>query len=411
MPAESVSPSPVAPPAVFTPWGWPLPYRSVAGSAIAWLQGHGWWPIGLGYQPLWSGQNAVMLTLQSRRLLEQRGLQAMILPFASGVALEQAFVAGQLQVASLGTVSAALLLDRGAPVQSVLIQTPNLKVGIVVPRSSPLARIGDLRGSGQRIGVQLDSRAYAYLLASAAANGLSINRDFFPVGMDLESQQTLPSNVAGVATWEPILSFLTDNSNTGRLIDRIYPYLFVGDHLIVRRELIEAVPEVVQALVDAYEEAVLIIRLDPTETVQVLTRQPHLDVYSQPFLRQQTVAYTTLYKPTFTYPFLDFWSTGCAQVAALLVQNGLISRPIDQAAWMGFLEPRFVASTFNHLGWAIPSRPPWLPASWTGTVGQPPYPPYLTVDTLRQPQPWPEPADLTRPWSFGGTIYFPASGA
>ena len=46
-----------------TAWGWPQPYTRVSDKSVAWLKEKGWWPLGLGWQAPWSGQNAVMAVM------------------------------------------------------------------------------------------------------------------------------------------------------------------------------------------------------------------------------------------------------------------------------------------------------------------------------------------------------------
>jgi sulfonate transport system substrate-binding protein len=62
-------------------------------------------------------------------------------------------------------------------------------------------------------------------------------------------------------------------------------------------------------------------------------------------------------------------------------------------------------ATFEKLGWRIPERPPFLPKDWGG-VGNLPYKPYA-ADLLQGPAPFPEPGELTRPWTFMGKTYHP----
>jgi sulfonate transport system substrate-binding protein len=55
----------------------------------------------------------------------------------------------------------------------------------------------------------------------------------------------------------------------------------------------------------------------------------------------------------------------------------------------------------------VPERPPFVPANWGGSIGKLPYPEYPSVQTLKEPQTWPEPGDLTKPWSFDGKEFQP----
>jgi ABC-type nitrate/sulfonate/bicarbonate transport system substrate-binding protein len=282
-----------------------------------------------------------------------------------------------------------------------------LKVATVVPNGSPLRDFSSLKGSGLAIGVELDSIALAYLVSAADVNQLKVNQDFYTVGMDTEAEIFLPGHVSAVAPWDPFISEIVDEMRTGRVIDVVFPYSFAHENMVVRRELIDNVPDVVQALVDSYQEAVLLVRYQPRQAAELLARDPRLLRYSTTLLLAQTIAYNNLYKPTFTYPFQDFWAAENAHLSSLLLLNGQLIAPIDVETWRTIIRPAFMEHTYARLGWRVPVRPPWLPLNWPGTVGQPPYPPYDTVDTLRAPQQWPAPDDLVRAWQFAGTTYYP----
>lgn len=407
-PGPGTVPTPtVLPVSRFTTWGWPLPYEPVSVQSIDWLQQRDWWPLGVGYHPLWSGLNAVVAMMTTYQLPALRGLQTTFYPHETGSALEQAYVAGRIQAGNAGDVSTALLIERGAPVASVAVEVPNLKIGTVVPNESPLHNFAALHRSGLELGVELNSLAIGYVAASAYVNRIAINRDFFIVEISTQEQAILPSDVAGVAPWDPVLSSLVTQQHTGRTIDVVFPYHFVNGHLIVRSELIDNVPDVVQALVDSYQEAILLVRLRPRQAAAILSTDRRLERYSTGLLLAQTMAYNNLYKPTFAYPFPDFWAAENAFTSSLLAANGQITAPISAETWNRFLIPRFMERAYARLGWRVPDRPPWIPADWPGTAGNPPYPSYANVDTLRQPQQWPEKGDLTRPWQFAGTTHYP----
>ncbi len=407
-PVPRPTPSPTFIPSErFTAWGWPLPYETISATSIDWLQEHAWWPLGIAYRPLFAGSNAVSEMIIAYQLTVRRGLQAIFTPVTSATLLDQTFVAGRIQAATAGDVAVAEMILHDVPVATVAIQSPNLKIATVVPTASTLQRFADLRGSGATFAVEFDSIALAYVVAAASTNRLAVNRDFFLLAIETAAQSNLPPNASAFAPWDPVLSFIVQQQGTGRVIDDVFPYYFSNAQLVVRRELIDNVPDVVQALVDAYQEAILLVRFQPSQAVNLLSRDPRLLRLSPSLLAQQTAAYNNLYKPTFSYPFVDFWAAEEANISSLLAQNGQIPRPIDAETWRRFLVPGFMEFTYARLGWRIPERPPWLPPGWAGVVGRPPYPPYLTVDTLRQPQPWPEAADLVRPWQFAGTTYYP----
>ncbi len=402
-------PSLPTPPAAtsFTEWGWPLPYATVSARSIDWLQTQNWWPLGVGYQVLWSGQDAINAIIRDERLLERRGLPVTFYSFASGVAVDQALAANRIQAGTVGDVPFLALIERDAPVAAIAVLSPNEKLGTIVPLSSRLQRFSDLKDSGLSVGVLVGSSSAGYLTAAAAGNGLVVNQDFFYQPMDNSEQSTLPATVAAVAPRQPVGDLILTVHRTGRLIDLVYPYHFVCGFMMVRRELVENVPDVVQALADSVQEAILLIRYDPGRATGALASEPIARSFPPSLLRETTDATVSFYKPTFAYPFVDFWSASGAHLSSLLANSGQATGVIGQDAWGGLLLPQFLQATYTRLGWRIPDRPPWIPPGWTGRVGSPPYPPYATVDTLKAPQPWPGPGDLVRPWAFAGTTYYP----
>ena len=56
-----------------SPWGWPLPYKQVSEKSVAWLKSKGWWPLQVGWNPLWSDGNVVLFAMQHYKLLQQIG--------------------------------------------------------------------------------------------------------------------------------------------------------------------------------------------------------------------------------------------------------------------------------------------------------------------------------------------------
>jgi hypothetical protein len=67
-----------------TDWGWPQPYEKVSDKSVAWLKEKGWWPLGVGWQGPFSGQNTINVVMDKAGLLAKRGLEAKYQVFAAG---------------------------------------------------------------------------------------------------------------------------------------------------------------------------------------------------------------------------------------------------------------------------------------------------------------------------------------
>ena len=131
----------------FTDWGWPQPYEKVSDKSVAWLKEKGWWPLGVGWQGPFSGQNTINVVMDKAGLLAKRGLEAKYQVFAAGPDVNEAVASARVQVGNGGNFPFTSLLDRGVPVRAIAVIAPNLKHSTVVPADSPLKKLADLKGS------------------------------------------------------------------------------------------------------------------------------------------------------------------------------------------------------------------------------------------------------------------------
>jgi hypothetical protein len=132
-----------------------------------------------------------------------------------------------------------------------------------------------------------------------------------------------------------------------------------------------------------------------------------LRTFGKPLLLQQTQLYNNLYKPTYSFPFAKMWGEEDSRIAKWLKDRNRITKSLTAKDYEDSFDDRFMRKTYDKLGWKVPDRAPFLPANWTGKVGQLPYPAYDNVLTLKAPQSWPETGDLTRPWTFNDKTYNP----
>ena len=401
--------TPTAAQPAYTDWGWPQPYEQISEKSAAWLKQKGWWPLEFGWQGPFSGQNTVNVVMDKAGLLAKRGLETKFQAFAAGPDVNEAVAAQRIQVGNGGNFPFTSLLDRGVPVRAIAVVAPNLKHSTVVPLDSPIKRLADFKGSNPAatIGIVTGSSAEFYFTQAAEVVGLQIGKDVILKNMPPAEQLLMPRGIGAVVPWEPSVTIITDDRKTGREIDVIFPYNFYEGMFYVRQELIDNAPDVVQAISDAFMEATLWIRLNPDKAADLLAQEPMLKAYGKPLLLQQTVLYNNLYKPTYSYPFAKLWGEENARIAKWLKDRNRLTKTLSADDYTSSFDTRFMDRTYDKLGWKIPARPPFLPASWSTPIGQLPYPPYDNVTTLKQPQPWPEPGDLVRAWTFNGKTYQP----
>ncbi len=385
----------------YTEWGWPKPYEQVSPKSVQWLKDKGWWPLQVAYQSFWSGQNTINIVMDRAELLKQRGLDTKFQAFASGPAINEVVVSGRFQVGSGGNFPFSSLLDKEIPVKAIAIESPNLMHALVVPLDSPLKKFKDLKGSSPTaVGLVTGSSGEFYFQMAAKVNGVEVGKDVIMKNMSPGDQMALPKGLDGVAPWDPTVGMITQERKTGRVIDTIFPYNMYEGQFYVRAELIANVPDVVQALSDAFAEATLWTRLNPEKAVDFMVQDPSLKNYSKTILLNQVQGYNNLYKPTYIYPHAQFWGAANEGIFQWLHEQKRMVRPLSAKDFAAAVDASFMEKTFAKLGWAVPKQPPFIPANWTGTPGKIPYPEYLTIENLKEPQPFPEKGDLTKPWSF-----------
>lgn len=396
-----------------TSWGWPQPYEKVSAKSVQWLKDKGWWPLVVAYQPPWSGQNAIFAAMNQQKLLQARGLEANFQTFPSGPALNEVFVSARAQVGNGGNFPLNTLIDRNVPTRVIAIQSPGLRHQVIVPNDSTLKTLTDMRGGNPAtkepwvIGIATGSSGEFYLQQALAANKLTIGKDVTLRNMPPSEQALLPKGIDAIVPWDFTNSLVINERKTGRPIDVHYPYNMYLGVTYVRQELVDNVPDVVQALSDAILEAQLWIRLNPEKAVDALLEDPNLRLQPRTLLAQQIAEYNNHFKPTYLYPHPSFWFQENARTVNWLYENKRMRTPLTEDEFQRVFRPEFMGKSFERLGWAIPKEPPFIPRGWTGKVGVTPYPEYLTYLNMRQPQAFPEPGDLVRPWTFNGVTHRP----
>ena len=393
----------------FSDWGWPQPYERVSQKSVDWLKQKGWWPIGVGWQGPFSGQNTINVVMDKAGLLEQRGIEAKFQVFAAGPDVNEAVASARVQVGNGGNFPFTSLLDRGVPVKAIAVVAPNLKHSTVVPLDSNIKKLADFKGSNPpaTIGIVTGSSAEFYFTQAAEVVGLQIGKDVILKNMPPSEQILMAKGIGAVVPWEPSVTIITENRKTGTEVDTIFPYNFYEGRFYVRQELIDNVPDVVQSISDAFMEATLWIRLNPDKAADLLAAEPMLKNFGKELLLQQTKLYNNLYKPTYSYPFAAMWGEEDARIAKWLKERNRLTKALTANDYEASFDTRFMENTYQKLGWKIPTRAPFLPPNWSGKIGQLPYPEYANAVTLKEPQLWPEAGDLTRPWTFDGKTYKP----
>jgi sulfonate transport system substrate-binding protein len=397
----------------FTEWGWPLPYRKISDQSISFLKSKGWWPLKFSWNPFWSGHNTRGVVIVQKRLLEARGLE--IGEFTADTASQflEAYFPGRIQVASWGALGMGNIVDRRHPSKQIWTEAPNTRHSFFVPINSPLKSLDDLKdqkvlGRPAVAGVTFGSTAHYVFVNAARVHGLTENKDFILKSTPPPELVAMPAGIDISTIWEPPLSMATVQRKTARVLAPSWPYMMFSGSQVIREEIIKGAPDVAQALSDANVEADLWIRTYPDEANKLMAAHPRLQGFPFTILEELTRSHVLYYKPTAFYPFNDvngLWPKENVAVLKWVHAAGYLTRAISEQDWAAYTDTSFMDGSYQHVGWAIPKNPPWIPDGWTGRIGSYPYPEYITPYNLKEAQAFPTKGDLTKSWYFKGKVY------
>lgn len=398
----------------FTDWGWPQPYERVSDKSIAWLKSKGWWPLRWGYQPPWMVEGTAPPVMVATGLDKARGLEIEIVPFLAGPPLNEAIVAGTLQIGNGGNFPVTSLILANAPVTSLgHILTPLLRHAIMVRPDSTMSKPEDLKG--KVIGLVSGSSAEFALVGYCEAHGLDPAKDVTIKTMPIPDQATFPRGIDAVLPWDPTPELMLKYLQNAKIFADTGPYhLYFGD-VHIRKEIAENVPDVAQAISDLAVEALLWQRHDPSRATDIVKKNPALEVYPWKLLFDQNVIYASNLKPTEVYPFTELYAIEGARIAKFLYQGGRAKRLISEQDFLAYFAnaQTFMNATFKKLGWTIPKSPPFFSSgtdldtyrSWVAQ--RKPYKLIFPYE-MAKAEAWPARGDLQRAWTYAGKTYRPS---
>jgi ABC-type nitrate/sulfonate/bicarbonate transport system substrate-binding protein len=398
--------------AQFTQWGWPQPYERVSDKSVAWLKSKGWWPLRFGYQPPWMVEGTVPPIIVTAGLDKARGLDIEIVPFLAGPPLNEAIVAGTLQIGNGGDFPITSLILANAPVTCVgYILTPVLLHAIMVRPDSPMSKPEDLKGKS--VGLVAGSSAEFALVGYLEGNGID-PKDVSIKTMPIPDQATFPRGIDAVLPWDPTPELMLKYLKNARIFADTGPYQMYWGATHVRKELAENAPDVVQAIADMLVEATMWQRLYPDKATDIVKKNPSLEVYPRQLLYDQNVTYASMLKPTEVYPFTDLYAIEGARIAKFLYQGGRAKRLLTEQDYLGYFgkAQTYMNTTFKKLGWSVPKEPPFFPpgvtvATYRSWIAEKKPFKFIWPYDLAKAQPFPARGDLQRPWTYAGRTYRP----
>jgi NitT/TauT family transport system substrate-binding protein len=206
--------------------------------------------------------------------------------------------------------------------------------GMVVRNS--IARIADLKG--KTVAASAPGTAPYFTLAwMLKKNGLSV-KDVTVVNLEPgpAAQAFLAGQNDAAMTYEPYLSSVRDKPEAGKIVATTLDYPMIMDTFGCTPRFINAQPQLVQGLVNAYFDAVDLIRRDPTPSFEVMggivKQTAEQFEKSQAYLRWQDRAANQKF-------FAGEIQAFSREAAALLLELGIIRSVPDTNA---IIDTRFI---------------------------------------------------------------------
>lgn len=222
----------------------------------------------------WATYNPLSLIVKDQGWLEEAGYTVNWVQSLGSSKANEALRAGAIDFGSTAGSAALLARANGAPQQIVDVVAQPEWSALVVPADSEITSVEDLKG--KRIAAALGTDPYFFLVQALEANGLSI--DDVTVENLLHPDGWAALQAGSVDAWsglDPIMA--TAEAGGAQLL---YRDLDLNSYSVLNatESIISDSPEVVQAVVDAYERAREWALANPEETAQILADAAVIDL-------------------------------------------------------------------------------------------------------------------------------------
>lgn len=172
-------------------------------------------PIRIGYQTAWVPQAQLAQVLKHTNILEMNGLKGEFKGFNYGGPLNEAALAGEVDVLFVADFPAINLLSKSDKF-SIVAHLADFRNGIIIPSESSTQSISDLKG--KTLSIPFGSSPHVHVLNFIKDNGLDL-KDFNVKNLDITEQMNIlqkgsAKNWEGAdafATWDPAMAAFEEN--------------------------------------------------------------------------------------------------------------------------------------------------------------------------------------------------------
>lgn len=238
-------------------------------------------PIRVGWQVPWATQGQLSQILQRTSLLADQGLHGDFIGFNYGGPLNEAALAGEVDVLFTADQPAATLLSRD-PHWVIIGRLMYNRVSLYVPPNSPIQTVEDLRG--KTVAMPFGAAAQRMALRAEQDAGLDVERDVRNVNLDIYEQSDLVRDPEALRWGE--IDALAGFDPTPAIFEEqgLIRTLSVGkvvSVIVMSTDYIEAHPDAPAAFLNAFRGAYDFYRNNTSTADQWFTEASKLDIPEQ----------------------------------------------------------------------------------------------------------------------------------
>ncbi|MEJ2586715.1 MAG: aliphatic sulfonate ABC transporter substrate-binding protein [Deltaproteobacteria bacterium] len=286
----------------------------------------------LGHYPVWVGIE--------KGIFDKKGLDVTFQQFYASSGRMGSLVAGDLDFASTGSISAIALMAAGVDRFSVIgSQDSYATVEGIIAREN-ISSVKDLKG--KKLAVTFASSAHVLVLDILKDEGLDPKRDVFLINLKVSEMPAAfkSGEVDACAAWTPVFNRLLAMEGAHLLLDdtqfSLYKQFRLGpgpDLLVVRNAFSKNYPNTTRAFIDGYFESVFLLKTEPEMCAGVLTELTQLDLKAQINVLKDINWYPVdMQRKLMIEP--GALVTGLQRLADFLYENGQIDRSPPVKKWI-----------------------------------------------------------------------------
>jgi sulfonate transport system substrate-binding protein len=222
----------------------------------------------------WATYNPLSLIIKDQGWLEDAGYDVEWTQSLGSSKANELLRAGAIDFGSTAGSAALLARANGAPQQIVDVVAQPEWAALVVPAGSDITSVADLKG--KTVAAALGTDPYFFLVQALEAEGLSI--DDVTVENLIHADGWAALQNGSVDAWSGLDPIMASAEAAGA--ELLYRDLDLNSYSVLNASetIIDEHPEVVQAVVDAYEKARAWALENPEETAQILADAAAIDL-------------------------------------------------------------------------------------------------------------------------------------